>query len=164
MPLAAQTNRTVTTLTEHMFPIDLHWEQDGRKVVVKPKDGERFILTVGEAVRACRSQQRIVDFKELFQKLLNTLAGWIIDHHDKVKTAFCTVRDADLLFVVIKKDNKYDDDFEDDLSDLDIKIARDKKFQDIQFNVLALPDTSPQTLCTFLSPEFTFKYGPRNVR
>ena len=73
----------------------------------------------------------------------------VLKHNDKVTRAFLTDRDAGLLFLVIQRSDKHDDEFQDELSALDLGIADDEFLQRVRMSVLALPETSDAGIASF---------------
>ena len=137
----------MTQQTETPY-IQLDYKKDG-SVVVTPKDQDRFVISVQEAVTACKD---ITQVRQFGKYLLSMLTKWLQDNRAKARKAFLTVRDGGLLFLVIRKEAKYDAQFTDALTELDVAIARDANLNMIQLDVLALPDVSDEGARSFLSP------------
>jgi len=133
-------------------------QRDGT-VVVTPADQDRFALTVEEAVKACRAYEQASAFRHQFQILLRMLADWIGQHRDQVAEAYVTVRDAGLLFLVVKKVPQYDDALEDQLTELDLAVAQDPNLDLIRLSVLAVPPASQEAIDSFLASGFTLQYA-----
>ena len=91
--------------------------------------------------------------------LLQGLAEWIHTRVDMLSDAYLTVRDAGLLFVVVRKIRRYDSDFEDKLTDLDVEVANNPDYNLIKMDVLALPNSSDESIKSFVSnTSFRFKF------
>lgn len=139
--------------------IKLNWDEKKRQIVVTPEDNDKFVVTVGEAIEACKatksdkSYENYKKFADQFDVLLDTLWLWIQDHKQDVFKAYLTIRDSDLLFLPIKISCNYDDDFEDELTELDITIAQNSGLDLIRLSVLALPKSSDNALSSFVHPE-----------
>ena len=146
----------VVSLGEWKDPIELKWQEGDRQVVIVPKDQPRFIATLNKAIQVCQTHiSRFEEFQKQFDNLLLLLHGWANEREARINTVYLAVRDAGLLFVVVRNEVPYDSEFEDELTDLDLKIAHDKNFDKIRLNVLALPNASMESIATFLSPEYT---------
>ena len=57
--------------------------------------------------------------------LLERLARWVRDNAAMIDTAYVTLRDAKLAFLVVSKTPECNDDLEDSISELDFHIAND---------------------------------------
>jgi hypothetical protein len=133
-------------------------ERDGT-LVVEPEDEDRFTITVEAAIKACRvflEQARM--FQSQFNHLHKRLATWLKQHNENVNRAYLTVRDADLLFLVVRDSRRYDDEFEDALTELDVSIACDPELDLIKLSVLAVPSASLDSIDSFLAPGKTLTY------
>ena len=139
-------------------PLRLSYAEKGRQVFVEPENEDRFLLTVNAAIEACREGDNVAKFKDQFRELLDVLATWIIHHGQEVKDAYVSVRDADLLFLVVRKSKAYDRSFEDELTDLDLQVAHDKDLNLIRLSVLALPKTSKDVVDSFLRPDWALRF------
>jgi len=138
--------------------LHLDYQQRDGTVVVVPADEDRFALTVEEAVKACRAYEQASAFRHQFQILLRELADWIGQHRNQVAEAYVTVRDAGLLFLVVKKSPEHDDTLEDQLTELDLAVAQDPNLNLIRLSVLAIPPVSHEGIDSFLAPGFTLQY------
>lgn len=131
-------------------PIQLHYKETAHKVVVTPDNEDRFCTTVDSAIKACRAYNETTLFSKQFRDLLNYLANWISKNEDKIYKSFITIRDADLLFLIISKTRKYDRLFEDSLTQLDIDVAQNQDFHLIRLSVLNIPNTTTECTESFL--------------
>ncbi len=131
-------------------PIRLNFHERGRQVVVTPENEDRFMMTVQEAASILQQANQQVLFVGQFQLLLNALAAWLSKHRAKVFRSFLTVREGRLLFLVVRKQVRYDDPFDDSLTELDMQTAQDDRFSLIELEVLALPNASPGSFNSFL--------------
>jgi len=139
-------------------PLMLSYEEKGRQIVVTPEDNDRFVTTVEHAIAACQMQQESEEFAKQFDRLLRRLAGWIVEQQDKIKEAYLTVRDAGLLFLVVRKEKHYDRELTDSLTDLDIEIAQSSEFNLVRLSVLALPNASKDSVYSFILPGLSLVY------
>lgn len=134
--------------------VRLDYRMEDTRVIVTPQDNDAFGLTVEQAVRACRLfGDEGIPFEGQFNLLLRRCALWLLDHKKYVSDAYMTARDAGLLFLVVRKQKEYDGKFEDDLTALDISIARDAELDLIRLSVLAMPAIPDDVLESLLAPE-----------
>ena len=147
--------KTFSVLDE---PIDLHFEDHAGTVRVIPEDSDLMILSVNEAIEACRAFDQQLQFKRQFDMLINTLGAWLQARKDRIAEAFVTTRDAGLLLLIVTKAPKYDTQFESDVTDLDIQIANDSDYKLIDLSVLALPKCPQESVYSFLSRQMRLRY------
>lgn len=103
------------------------------------------------AARACRASQKAEFFNNQFQRLLSTLRDWLDGHRTKVRAAYLTVRDRDLLFLCVQKEARFDPELTDSLTELDLHIANDPEFELIDLEVMAVPPLSAESLQAVLA-------------
>ncbi len=125
--------------------------EDGEDVFVNPQDNDKFVLTAQDAVRACRAWDKGVQFGRQFEELLNHLSRWIEQNRVHISVAKLNVRQNDILFVVTQKVVERDDVLADQLTELDLEIATDQRFDLISLNVLSLPLVDSESAAAFLS-------------
>lgn len=89
--------------------------------------------------------------------LQKELANWLNGRED-LSQAYLTMRDGGFFFLVVKKDAEYSESLEDDLSELDIRLANDKLLASLSLDVLALPNTSEDAIDTFIDPIFVVRF------
>jgi len=63
-----------------------------------------------------------------------------------------------LLFLVVQRKRESDEELESSLTDLDLEISNDSDFHLVNVSVLALPRSSEETISSFLSSAFVFRY------
>lgn len=124
--------------------------EDGR-VRVLPKGGEEYSVTMQQAVDACGMQNDQFRFADQFKELLDALTEWIEPRLKTIKTAHVTTRGRGILFLVMQRAAEFDQQLTDELTALDLKIAHDERFDRIEFEVLAVPAVSKQSLSAFLA-------------
>ena len=107
-------------------------------------------MATADAARACGAYEQQQRFPAQFQELMARLCRWSQEHSADVGSAYITVRDGGLLFLVVRREAEYDRDFEDALTDLDAEIARDEDLDLVRLSVLALPHCPPESLDSFL--------------
>ena len=137
--------------------VRLHWAMEGGEVLVTPEDEDRFCIKVQRAIDILQMAHQAEAFTRQFNLLLRMLALWLQDR-SAVRQAFLTQRDGALAFVVIREAVEYDDEFEDELSDLDYEIANDADLNLIKMDAMALPSVSDAAATSFLDPAFALQY------
>ena len=133
------------------------------QVVVAPEDKDLFVITVKQAIEACVAGQKqnydsFVKFQEQFQRMLVRVGAWIERHRNKIQAAHLTMRDSDVLFVAVQESPTYDPGLEDELTSLDIDVARDQDLDLIRLNVLCIPPSGPDGESAFLIPGRVLEY------
>ena len=139
--------------------IDLHFQDDGGSVRITPEDNDLMILSVREAINACRAFADQIRFKSQFDGLLARIGVWVRARSEKISSAFITTRDAGLLLLIVMKSKAYDCDFESDITDLDIQIANEPDFGMIDLSVLAIPNCPLESVNSFLSKKLQLRYA-----
>ena len=114
-------------------------------------DGDRFIITAQQAIDACSLASSAARFQPQFHDLMDTLYSWIERRKAKISSAFVSIGKEGILFLVVQRKIKADFDLEDELVELDLKIATDNKLDLIPFNTLLVPQVSEEVLQSFLS-------------
>jgi len=147
-------------------PIPLTWMQKDRQVIIEPEDRDKFCMTVEDAIDACKvyDRQKKALFRKQFDMLLDFLGGWSYQRKSKLAKVFLTVRDAGLLFLVVLKRKTYDEDFEEELTQLDLKIANSRDFSEILLSVQSLPLCSQSNYDSFCYSERTLEYTRLNAK
>lgn len=138
--------------------VQLDWANKDGTVTVTPRDQDRYALKVHQAIELLRVAGEQSKFEAELQILLKKLATWL-SLQSGIDTAFVTVRDGGLLFVVVRDNAECDDEFEDSLTDVDIDIANDPDLNRIRLDVLSLPKASPCALDTFRDSSFVISYS-----
>jgi hypothetical protein len=128
-----------------------HQDKD-MPVRIETEEEDRFFLTVGAAIQACKKQEQFLEFSRQSRKLLAKLQHWIEKHASDINEAFMTVRDSAFLFLVVQNKEAFNQTLEDSLTDLDLSIAQDEELRLIRLNVIALPKVSAESVNSFLTP------------
>ena len=135
--------------------VEIDWYAEEDRVEVTPRDQQRFEL----------QKDRVIDLLQLANHgekqlllLLQLLGRWIDRNSAKIANAYLTLRDNTLLFLIISNAPACDDEFEDELSDLDLALANDPDLRLIRLNTLVLPPASPEALDSFFHDEFTLVF------
>lgn len=146
--------------------IPLKWLEEDRKVLVEDADEDRFFMTVQEAIDACKVYERAKQpmFRKQFNMLLDFLGGWSYMRRNKLEKVFLTIRDAGLLFLVVTKRKTYDENFEEELTRLDLEIAHSEDFSEILLSVQSLPLCNQSNYDSFCYPERTLEYTKLNAK
>ena len=76
---------------------------------------------------------------------------------------FITIRDADLLFLLVTQNKTYDEDFESELTKLDLEVANSDDFSEIKMSVQALPLCDEDNYYSFCNPEWMLEYKGLNA-
>lgn len=146
------------SVAENPGVVRLAWSQEDGVVVVTPHDEDRFSIKVNRAIQALQHANEAERFRGQFGLLLRLLAEWLKDRDD-VADAYLTLRDGRFSFVVVRKDARCDDDFEDPFSQLDQRLATDVDLSLIELDALSLPSVSEEARVSFLDPDFTLQYA-----
>lgn len=155
----------LATLTK-TTPIRLKFSSEDQSILIEAADGDRWVSTVNRAVEACQMVAHREKFKtQFYQELLPKLANWTNRHVDSIDRAYLTVRDSDLLFLVIRDQVEYDREFEDHLTKLDLEIAQNEVDLDlIRLSVLALPACSGESIEGFVSDDYLISFNPEDAK
>jgi hypothetical protein len=124
--------------------------EKGSNVVITTEDGDRFILPVEDAIRACRSAEKLETFSRQFKNLMSQLHQWILAHQNDIDRAYLSLDAAGVVFAVVRKGMAFDPAFEDELSNLDLTISNAESLDMIQMRVIALPFSPDETVRSFL--------------
>ena len=136
----------------------LEWSlNESGRLLITPRDNDRFMLKVNRAIEILQQGHAVEKFTQQFNVLLRVLAEWIRDKEGIAK-AYLTERDGVLAFVVVRDSCRYDDDFEDEISGLDFRLARDPDLNLITLNVIALPAVGDGAISSFVDPSFALEY------
>ena len=95
--------------------------EDGGNVVIESSDEDRFVVPIDAVVRACRNQERVGAFVEQIRSLLVQLHAWLLQRSSEIDRAHLSIEPEWLMFVVVRKDKRFNPDFEDALSELHLR-------------------------------------------
>ncbi len=146
----------MTGATKRTTALQIRWSVPDGRVVLEPEDQDRFVLRFGEIIDACQKLRDEDRYIKQFNILVQRLSAWLTLRSD-VQSAYLTLRDSQLVFIAVTESAKYDADFEDELSDLDIELAHDPDLQGVDFGVLSLPSAPDMSLASFMHPSATFE-------
>jgi hypothetical protein len=94
------------------------------QVVVEPEDQDRFVTTVQDAARACKSAQAGSEWQTQFEQFLSRIHEWC-KGFAVVESSFVDVGDGGLRVSICTTNEDFDFDFEDEITELDIALARE---------------------------------------
>jgi hypothetical protein len=135
--------------------------QSRQQVVITGTEGDRWVTTVKEAAQACRSALDQKSWEEEFRSFLTRINEWARIHADIVSAAFVGVSCEGLTGVIITKGSDYRIDFDDDVTKLDIELA--KRFPNCRADILQSPEGEPASRIPYISLERAVQvYGNQN--
>lgn len=124
------------------------------KVLIEPENGDRFLMTMQDAVHACQfEEEKVKEFRAQFRLLVEHLKGWMQKHRDKIRRAFLTTRENQILFLVERNQVRYDLEFEQELAQLLLQIAQDAHCSLIRLDAMPIPPVTESQRDAFLSPD-----------
>lgn len=138
--------------------LQLDYRDENGIITVTPRNQDRFCIKIDKAIAALEGSQRTDRIRKQLNLLLNKIAGWLVTQ-PKVAHAYLTYRDHRHLFVAIKDTPAYDSDFEDDISDLDLAIARDVDLDMLKVDCMSLPTANPDALASFFNEDYTLGFA-----
>ncbi|KAA5545113.1 hypothetical protein FYK55_05365 [Roseiconus nitratireducens] len=147
---------TNTTARDSRQALIIRWLDVDGQVTLEPESQDRFTLRFRDVINACQMQLQAEEYELQFSILVKRLGSWLSGQTGVAK-AYVTLRDSQLLFLVVTKSTKYDSDFEDALSDLDIELANDPDLRDITLSVLSIPNVPSDSLSSFMHPTTNFE-------
>jgi hypothetical protein len=127
-------------------------------VLIRPANEDLFALPMAVAIRGCKLAGQIDRFNQQFERLLDRLYEWTLAHGDAIRQVYVGFPHDGLLFLVVQRGEHFDQNLEDDLTGLDVEIARNPDYDLIKLNVLALPNCSEETVRSFLPPNGSLTY------
>jgi hypothetical protein len=123
----------------HAGPIRLNFRSI-QQVVVEPEDENRFLMTAREATRACEQAQGEKELREQFTQFMLYLHKWCEAHADEVCAAYVYPGDGFLNILVCTRGDGYRFDFDDQVTELDIDVAR--QFGWLRAEVMQVPESA----------------------
>ena len=93
---------------------------------------------------------RIEAFENQLAALTSELEAWASRRADVVREVFLVLKGDHFQFLVVLKGTAHDGDLEDDLTNLDMSIARNLDYDLINLSVLALPAFAEDVIRSFL--------------
>lgn len=145
--------------TARTEPIRLRYSQYDAQVIIEPDDEDGLVMRIEEAMRARRVNDSLKPgFKSQFDHLKRTLSGWLRDRTSKIEKAFLTLPDAGMLFLVVMSGTAYDEELEEELTDLELGVALDLECSQISLDVQALPNCSEDRYMSFCNPDWILEF------
>lgn len=138
--------------------IELHFEEKTGIVRVTPGDDTLLLMSVEEAIHACRAFKRQLEFKGQFDQLLKCVWQWLTARREKVSNAFLTTRDEGLLLLIVTETSERDETLESEITELDLQIANDADYRLIDLSVLAIPKCPKESIQSFLSRKMSLRF------
>src|SRR5271157_265785 len=124
--------------------ISLSDDGDALGLMVTSKDGDRFYLSLEEAISACRSADRAKEFSRQLIDIFERLSCWIGERSDSIDRAYLSISDEGLDFTVVLTSMEFEQSIDESLVDLDIAIAQDPSFDNLRLDVMSLPYCSEE--------------------
>lgn len=147
---------SVDNTLSHSF-IRLSWDDPRRIYYTGERSSDDVgIATARQAIRALDVTNCIANLFSTMEDLKEELGKWVAKRQDKIHKAFFTKREDCFVLLIVKKESAFDEEFEDDLSDLSIVIAQDNRFKIIPFSVQSLPFCQDDCYKAFCNPDFTY--------
>lgn len=119
-------------------------------VTVHRGDGDIISLGKELIARSAQIASKIVRFEPQLEALEKELSLWSSQRAEVIKEVFLVLKGDHFLFLVLLKGKQYDNALEDDLTDLDMKVAQDPDYDLIKLSVLALPAFADDVIHSFL--------------
>jgi hypothetical protein len=144
---------------EEISQVELDWYADKEVVHVTPRNPKRFEIQKDRAIQILQQERESERFGKQFGLLLDRLAEWINRYQDKIANAIVTLQDGALAFVVVRTAARYDEQFQDDLAELDLAIANDPDLSLVKLRTLLLPHVTGEALRSFLDSRLVLSYN-----
>lgn len=97
-------------------------------------------------------------FKLQFDLLLEKLGLWVKKRTNRLSTGIVTLQDNSLVLVVVQSNDRYDEELQDDLAELDYAIAQDIDLDLIRLRTVVLPPVDNDSLGSFVDPRMVLQY------
>ncbi len=120
--------------------------------------GDRFQVTVQQAIDFLSHASNAVIFQTQFTDLMEMLYGWVDARKQKIASAYVSIGREGLMLLIVQKEVKADDDLEDEMVALDLDVANAEQFDLVPFNTLLVPNVSDEVLQSFLSSGQVIKH------
>jgi hypothetical protein len=138
-------------------PLRLHFASANGSVLVA-EDRRRIASTIAGAAHACRQAENSSGWTEQFQGYLGELHRWCAQRAEAVEACYVAWGEGGLTVYVVTIAHDYQFDLDDDLHELDRRLAQ--AYPDCPSEVLQLPGGSVEELMSFFSPESSVQvYG-----
>ncbi len=137
--------------------IELHFENQGAQARIVPPDRDVMVMPIEMAIKACRAFNDQVRFTDQFRHLVDHLGSWVGVHKADVSSAYLTLRDSGLLFLVVSRGSQFNGALEQSITDLDIEVAQDEDYNLIRLGVHVLPECDDESIQSFLSRQMAME-------
>ena len=118
---------------------------------VRYQDGPHVcVRKVPEIIQGCRLLDSAGEQKQQVGELMERLESWFHTQSD-LKDAYIGFGPSGMMLVVIQPEIAFDASLSLRLSQLEIDIANDSRFEMLQFNTIALPHPSEHDIAQFVS-------------
>ncbi len=145
-------------LPDSMNQVELDWYADDKLVRAVPRDQARFDIQKDRAIGILRRVKEADLWGRQFNFLLSRLADWLRSRQDRISSAILTLQENSLAFIVVRRQAKYDEQFQDDLAELDFAVANDPDLNLIDLKTLALPNVTGEAVRSFLDDRLLFSF------
>lgn len=138
--------------------------QLGGRVRYEDEEGKRYLLTVEQAIRACRAYDDKLLFNEQLHRLWAFLSRWWNDHQSSISRAILTVRDTGLFLVLVQKQVEIDTKLEDAIVELYHLVVNDPDFSLIRLDAISVPQCTDLELSSFVDSKNTLELALNNAQ
>ena len=119
-------------------------------VTVHHEDGDTFALTKQMIARSGQIAAQVIAINRQLNALRVELGQWAFKHAKAIDRAFLALRGDHFLFLAVLKAKGYDSLLEDDLTELDMRVAQNSDYDQIRLSVLSLPACAEDVIRSFL--------------
>ena len=144
--------------------VELDWYcPEVETIRVTARNQHRFEIQKDKAIEVLRvAVEREQTFSKQFELLLEQLGQWMNGYGAEVEKAFLTLQDAALQFAVVRKSAKYNEELEDSLYSLELKLSHDKDLDLVKMGTVCLPPVSDESLMSFLDKRMVFVFNGKS--
>jgi hypothetical protein len=121
-------------------------------VSVSRLDGDRFVLSMQEAVDACGAFSKRKELGRQFDDLLSRIAQWLHPRVARIESAHLAIRDGRLVLVVMQRAEPFDRQLCEELVEFDLELANDPGLDLIKLDVLTIPHVPLDAASAFVAP------------
>lgn len=131
-------------------------EDDVTGVVVETNEEDRFVLSLQDAIQACRSIEKANEYLSQLSGVFRRLTTWLNERPEKIDRAYLSLSGDGLDFTIVQRSNRFDPEIDEPLVDLDISIAKSEEFNLITLDVMSLPYCDEDNVLSFVKPRLTW--------
>ncbi len=136
--------------------VQLAWKDHVGTLVITDADESRFAVRIADAIVKLRAEASRDVVKEQFDLFFSEIQGWIEGRGD-VSEAYVCCQPGEMVLLVVTNLDRYNAEFEDALSDFDMKLSNDPELDKLNVSVMSLPRMPSSALACFL-PETSFRF------